>query len=239
LAKKLPPEAPVISTFPILYSFRRCPYAMRARLAIASAGITVELREILLRDKAAEFLTASPKGTVPVLLADTVIEESIDVMHWAIAQSDPESLLHHMDDAANALIAECDGPFKTALDQTKYAVRYPDIDASESRATAAHFITKLDALLNGQRWLYGDRPTLADLAILPFVRQFAHTDLDWWHAQSFRHAQNWLQMFTASDRFKSIMTKYTPWKYGDDVILFPKSQRTGPNAPQPDLSQNH
>jgi glutathione S-transferase len=211
---------------------------MRARLAIASAGITVELREILLRDKAPAFLAASPKGTVPVLLADTVTEESIDIMHWAIAQSDPESLLHHMDDAANALIVECDGPFKTALDQTKYSVRYPDIDASQSRTTAAHFITKLDAQLDGRRWLYGDCPTLADLAILPFVRQFAHTDLDWWDAQSFRHAQNWLQTFTASDRFKSIMTKYTPWKYGDDVILFPKSQRTGPDAPQLDLSQN-
>jgi glutathione S-transferase len=211
---------------------------MRARLAIASAGTPVELREILLRDKAPEFLVASPKGTVPVLLADTVIEESIDVMHWAIAQADPEGLMHHMGDAASALIAECDGPFKTALDQTKYAVRYPDIDASESRAAAAHFITKLDAQLSGQRWLYGDCPTLADLAILPFVRQFAHTDLEWWDAQSFRHAQIWLKTFTASNRFKSIMTKYTPWKYGDDVILFPKPRRTVSDAPQPDLSQN-
>jgi len=238
LAKKLPPEAPIISTFPILYSFRRCPYAMRARLAIASAGTAVELREILLRDKAPEFLAASPKGTVPVLLADTIIEESIDIMHWAIAQADPEGLMHHIGDAAIALIAECDGPFKTALDQTKYAVRYPDIDASESRAAAAHFIIKLNAQLNGQRWLYGDCLTLADLAILPFVRQFAHTDLEWWDAQSFCHAQIWLKTFTASNRFKSIMTKYTPWKYGDGVILFPKPQRTASDAPQPDLSQN-
>lgn len=208
-------------TYPVLYSFRRCPYAMRARLAIASSGLTVELREILLRDKAPEFLAASPKGTVPVLIANKVIEESFDVMCWALEQSDPENLLRPMTDAAYALIKETDGPFKTALDHTKYAVRHPELDPSESRATAAAFIAKLDTLLNGKPWLYGDDPSLADLAILPFVRQFAHTDLDWWDAQTFTHAQDWLAAFKASDRFTSIMTKYTPWKTGDDVVLFP------------------
>ncbi|MCW1951079.1 MAG: glutathione S-transferase [Octadecabacter sp.] len=208
-------------TYPVLYSFRRCPYAMRARLAIASSGLTVELREILLRDKAPEFLAASPKGTVPVLIANKVIEESFDVMCWALEQSDPENLLRPMTDAAYALIKESDGPFKTALDHTKYAVRHPELDPSESRATAAAFIAKLDTLLNGKPWLYGDDPSLADLAILPFVRQFAHTDLDWWDAQTFTHAQDWLAAFKASDRFTSIMTKYTPWKTGDDVVLFP------------------
>jgi glutathione S-transferase len=211
----------VISTRPILYSFRRCPYAMRARLAIASADITVELREILLRNKAPDFLVTSPKGTVPVLVADTIIEESIDIMHWAVSQSDPEGLLHQMSDAATALIADCDGPFKTALDRTKYAVRYPDIDAAESRATAASFITKLDAQLDTKRWLYGDHPSFADLAILPFVRQFAHTDLEWWNWQSFTKAQSWLTAFKSSARFTSVMTKYPPWKSGQDRILFP------------------
>lgn len=208
-------------TYPVLYSFRRCPFAMRARLAIASSGQTVELREIVLRDKPAEMLEASPKGTVPVLLADSVIEESLDIMHWALGQSDPEGLMDLMTPEAHALIAESDGPFKTALDRTKYAVRYPDLDADDSRADAAAFIYKLDAQLNGKDWLYGDRPSLADLAILPFVRQFAHTDLEWWDAQPFTLAQAWLSTFKASDRFKSIMTKYTPWKTGDDVVLFP------------------
>lgn len=206
---------------PILYSFRRCPYAMRARLAIASAGVTVELREILLRDKAPEFLATSPKGTVPVLHNNTVIEESIDVMCWALAKSDPEGLNTQMNVAAHALIADCDGPFKTALDLTKYAVRHPDVDPEESRATAAAFIAKLDVQLDGKPWLFGDHPCLADFAILPFVRQFAHTDLDWWDAQPYPSAQNWLAAFKASQRFHSIMTKYTPWKAGDDVILFP------------------
>lgn len=208
-------------TRPILYSFRRCPFAMRARLGIASANAEVELREIVLRDKPEQMLTASPKGTVPVLIAETLVEESLDVMHWALGRSDPEGLMSGMDDDAHALIADCDGPFKTALDHTKYAVRYPDLDASQSRADSAKFIHTLDTILAGKPWLYGDKPSLADFAILPFVRQFAHTDLAWWDAQTFANAQDWLSNFKASDRFKSIMTKYTPWKVGDDVILFP------------------
>lgn len=206
---------------PILYSFRRCPYAMRARLGLASAGITVELREIVLRDKPAEMIEASPKGTVPVMITDTVIDESIDVMHWALSQSDPEGLMDVMTDEAHALVAESDGPFKTALDLTKYAVRHPDADPVESRATAATFIAKLDAQLGDKPWLFGDRPSLADLAILPFVRQFAHTDLDWWDAQPYTNAQHWLAAFKTSDRFAAIMTKYTPWKAGDDIVVFP------------------
>ncbi len=208
---------------PILYSFRRCPYAMRARLGLASAGISVDLREITLRNKPAEMIEASPKATVPVLVTDTdtVIDESFDIMNWALAQSDPEGLLDGMTDAAYALIEESDGPFKTALDLTKYAVRHPEADPAVSRATAADFIAKLDAQLDGKPWLFGDKPCMADLAILPFVRQFAHTDIDWWDAQPYPHAQAWLATFKASDRFASIMTKYTPWQNGDAPIVFP------------------
>ncbi|MFT7370277.1 MAG: glutathione S-transferase [Octadecabacter sp.] len=209
---------------------------MRARLAIASSGIIVELREILLRDKAPDFLEASPKGTVPVLLADNVIEESIEIMRWAIGQTDHEGLLRNMDSAAYALITECDGGFKAALDRTKYSDRYLDTDAGHNRAIAASFIIKLNIQLDGKPWLYGDQPSFSDLAILPFVRQFAHTDLDWWSAQSFCYVQNWLDAFKASDLFKSIMTKYIPWKAGDDAILFPYSQKTGPDALHPDLA---
>ena len=126
-----------------------------------------------------------------------------------------------MSEEANALIEECDGPFKTVPDLTKYAVHHPDSDLAESRATAAQFITKPDTQLDGKSWLFGDGPCLADLAILPFARQFAHTDVEWWDAQPYPHAQSWLSAFKASDRFKFIMTKYTPWKAGDDVILFP------------------
>ena len=208
---------------PTLYSFRRCPYAMRARLGLASAGITVELREILLRDKPAEMLKASPKGTVPVMITDTVIDESIDVMRWALSQSDPEGLMDLMTDEAHALVAESDGPFKTALDLTKYAVRHPDTDPDVSRTTAAQFIVKLDKQLGGKPWLFGNRPCLADLAILPFVRQFAHTDITWWDAQPYPNAQRWLTAFKSSERFATIMTKYTPWKPGDEPITFPSN----------------
>jgi len=207
---------------PILYSFRRCPYAMRARLALLSAGHSVHLREIVLRDKPCDMLRASPKGTVPVLVTDDgVIDESLDIMKWALNRADPEGLLAANLDLSEALIAENDGPFKSALDLTKYAVRHPDTDPNQSRAAAALFIAKLDAQLNGQPWLGGDHPILADLAILPFVRQFAHTDLDWWAGQSHLQVQSWLAAFKTSDRFAAIMTKYTPWKAGDDVVHFP------------------
>jgi len=194
---------------------------MRARLAIASSGQTVELREILLRDKPNDMLEASPKGTVPVLIAGDVIDESRDVMAWALAQSDPEGLLDVMDETARHLVDECDGPFKAALDRTKYAVRYPDIDPSESRAEAGAFIAKLDQILDGKPYLFGTKPNMADLAILPFVRQFAHTDLNWWDAQPWPDVHDWLSNFKASERFAAIMGKYAPWKAGDDVILFP------------------
>ena len=171
-----------------------------------------------------------------MLLADNVIEESIEIMRWAIGQTDHEGLLRNMDSAAYALITECDGGFKAALDRTKYSDRYLDTDAGHNRAIAASFIIKLNIQLDGKPWLYGDQPSFSDLAILPFVRQFAHTDLDWWSAQSFCYVQNWLDAFKASDLFKSIMTKYIPWKAGDDAILFPYSQKTGPDSLHLDLA---
>lgn len=145
-------------TTPILYTFRRCPYAMRARLAIASAGINVELREILLRDKPAQMLAISPKGTVPVILDGTqVIDESLNVMLWALNQNDPDNWLENTAQSC-ALIARCDGPFKTALDHTKYAVRFPDLDASAERETAAIFLRQLDTLLADNTFLLGPAP---------------------------------------------------------------------------------
>lgn len=203
---------------PILYSFRRCPYAMRARLAVASAGITVELREIVLRDKAPEFLKASAKGTVPVLVADRVIAESFDIMRWALGQNDPESLLD-MPSEGWDLIASADGPFKAALDRTKYAVRFQGADPEQNRAIAHSWLWTLDGRLDP--WLFGARPTIADLAILPFVRQFANIDKARFDAEGWVNLSAWLDGFTASDRFAGIMTKYPRWTIGDPVTLFP------------------
>lgn len=191
---------------------------MRARLAIASAGQDVELREILLRDKPAAFLSTSPSGTVPCLaVADGVFDESLDVMIWALRQNDPEGWLE-MPEAGHDWIARADGPFKDALDRTKYANRYPELDPAEQRGVAAGFLTELDDTIG--QWIF-DHPTLADFAILPFVRQFAFIDKDWFYAQPWPSLQAWLDRFLISDRFAHIMEKYPQWQDGDPPVLFP------------------
>ncbi|WP_372340118.1 glutathione S-transferase [Yoonia sp.] len=206
---------------PILWTFRRCPYAMRARLAIASSGQAVEVREILLKDKPAAFLAASPKGTVPVLVdGETVIEESRDVMLWALGRNDPERWLDMPADGLD-LIDTCDGPFKQALDHTKYAVRFPDRDETAERAKALVFLNSLNDRLQQSPFLMGPQRTLADMAILPFVRQFANTDRAWFDAQDLAAVAQWLDDFLASDRLHEVMTKYPPWQDGQDQVLFP------------------
>ena len=170
-------------TTPILYSFRRCPYAMRARLAISVSGIKCRLREVVLREKPSEMLSASPKGTVPVvvLASGEVIEESLDVMHWALAQNDPENWLSsdpQINEDMRALVTVCDGPFKRALDRYKYPNRYADeqIERVAQREQGEAFLKALETRLEGQSGLFGDRDRLADMAIFPFVRQFDNTD---------------------------------------------------------------
>lgn len=206
---------------PILWTFRRCPYAMRARLAIASSGQKVELREVLLKDKPDAFLAASPKGTVPVVIdGATVIEESRDIMLWALRRSDPEGWLDMHPDGL-VLIDRCDGPFKTALDHTKYAVRFPDRDEAAERAQAMLFLTDLNDRLNDSAFLTGARRKLADVAILPFVRQFANTDRAWFDKQALAPLARWLDAFLGSDGFNAVMRKYPPWQEGRDRVMFP------------------
>lgn len=213
-------------TLPILYSFRRCPYAMRARLAIASAGYQCELREIVLRDKAPEFIEASPKGTVPVLVTSDgqVVEESLDVMHLVLREHDPEGWLSPdvgTFEEMQALIAECDGPFKTALDRYKYTTRYEGADRETEREKGCEFLRKLDEMLSGSSYLFGERVSLADMAIAPFIRQFANTDRAWFDAQPWPDLHRWLNAFLDSERFQAIFGKYPKWESGDEVTLFP------------------
>lgn len=204
---------------PVLYSFRRCPYAMRARLAILVSGQTVALREVVLRDKPAVFLRASASGTVPCLVTgDNTIDESLDIMVWALRKHDPESWLA-MPQEGWDWIARCDGPFKEALDRTKYATRYPDADPDLARAEASRFLTDIDAQLNEALFA---RPSLADYAIVPFVRQFAFIDTDWFAAQNWPNLQQWLSRFLSSDAFAQIMPKYAQWVPGDAEVLFPR-----------------
>ncbi|WP_428546602.1 glutathione S-transferase [Profundibacter sp.] len=200
-------------TRPILYSFRRCPYAMRARLALASAGIICELREILLRDKAPELLQASSKGTVPVLVTETaVIDESLDIMLWALNRNDPEGWLD-MPDSGHSLITRMDSEFKPDLDAYKYK------GDETARTRAAAFLQELDAQLSPN--LFGATPRLADMATVTFVRQFAFVDKPWFDAQDWPNLACWLQTFITSARFAVIMQKYPKWLAGDAITLFP------------------
>ncbi|WP_417493676.1 glutathione S-transferase [Maricaulis sp.] len=201
------------AALPVLYSFRRCPYAMRARLALAASETPVEHREVLLRDKPAEMLAASPKGTVPVLVLPdgTVIEESLDIMRWALARNDPRGWLAP-GDAMFELVAVNDGPFKQALDRYKYPNRYEGEDALENRARGLEILTGLETRLAGSAFLCGETMSLADAAIFPFVRQFAHTDRDWLAAQALPHLQAWLAEHLDSPVFKAIMHKHPVWQ---------------------------
>ena len=197
---------------------------MRARMALLQSGQAVELREIVLRDKPEAFLEASPSASVPCLVdGEEVLDESLDVMKWALARRDPDGWLD-MPDEGWDWIARADGPFKDALDRTKYAPRYPGVDPLEHRALAAAFLTDLDAQIAGQvdGWIFG-RETLADHAILPFVRQFAFIDKPWFDAQPWPALQAWLARYLSSDAFGAIMPKYAQWVEGEAGVSFPST----------------
>jgi glutathione S-transferase len=216
----------VSAALPVLYSFRRCPYAMRARLALAVSGQACELREVVLRNKPQGLLHASPKGTVPVLVLPSgqVLEQSLEIMLWALAQHDPEGWLipsHGNLQDMLALIAECDGPFKQALDRCKYPSRYPDADTNAERARAVAWLGGLEARLwPDQTYLFGTHAALADMAIAPFVRQYAGIDADWWAAQHWPRLQAWLAQWQASDLLASVMHKLPAWVDGTEGVLF-------------------
>jgi len=225
---------------PILYSFRRCPYAMRARLALASAGIRCALREVVLRDKPAALLAASPQGTVPVLVlanpgdgqtpqqpADTILVHSLDIMLWALRRHDPGQWLqptHGSLQEMLTLIGRCDGEFKQHLDRYKYPERYPGEDAGAHRAAGSAFLAELNERLHATPYLFGAHAALADRAIAPFVRQFAHTDKDWFDTQPWPSLQAWLQAFLDSELFNLVLHRYAKWEPGAATAWFPPEQ---------------
>ena len=197
----------------VLYSFRRCPYAMRARMALSVSGATYEQREVVLRAKPPEMLEASPKGTVPVLVLGNgeVLEESLDIMHWALARNDPEGWLDRQDED---LLAANDGPFKHHLDRYKYSTRYADVDPEEHGAKAVECLRVLNERLSASPYLCGEQRGFADVAIFPFVRQFANADKAYFAAQGLSHVETWLNGLTGSDLFEGIMAKHDPWQAG-------------------------
>ena len=191
-----------------LYSFRRCPYAMRARMALRYCGVPVEIVEVSLKAKPAEMLAISPKGTVPVLNADgRVIDESLEIMRWALAQNDPQDWLLSGDARVAELIEANDQVFKVHLNHYKYAERYHEQPMEVYRAEGEMFLRRLEELLEGRDYLLTDHPSLADVALMPFVRQFAHVDREWFAQTPYVRLQAWLQRFLESELFTSIMKK--------------------------------
>lgn len=210
---------------PILYSFRRCPYAIRARLTLKYSGIPVELREVILADKPEEMLQASPKGTVPVLILEdgTILEESLDIMNWALNHNDPDNWLVNDDttvEKIKQLIDINDGPFKQHLDHYKYAVRFPEHSAEYYRDQADGYLGKLDNQLKGSSYLFGDQLSFVDIAIFPFIRQFAFVDKKWFDNNDYHELQSWLKSMLEMQLFADVMQKYSQWKQGDETIVF-------------------
>ena len=193
---------------------------MRARLALAYSGIDYEHREILLKNRPDELYALSPKGTVPVLQLNdgTVIDESIDVMKWALAQSDPEYWYTENIEVQNLLIDQNDGDYKKWLDKYKYHVRFKDGSYEEYQYAVGEILKAYESILSKSSYLCGDKVTLADMALFPFIRQGAHVDLDWFNAQ-FPKLSLWLKIFKESELFETIMKKYNVWKSGENGIL--------------------
>ena len=211
--------------YPVLYSFRRCPYAIRARMALYISGQSCQLREVVLRNKPAEMIELSAKATVPVLQLETgdVLEESLDIMLWTLANNDPDGWLQPgfgTLDEMLALIEECDGPFKENLDRYKYAPRYACADPETHRTMAEEFLRVLEGRMENRQYLFGNSPALADYAIAPFIRQFANTDRAWFDATPYPQLQRWLDAFLNAALFKRVMTKYPAWQQGDPPTFF-------------------
>jgi glutathione S-transferase len=203
----------------VLYTFRRCPYAIRARLALRSSGLPYQAREIELKRKPQHLLTLSPKGTVPVLwikspLEECVLDQSLSIMSWCLSQNDPQGWLESINKPgaiAMQLIEQNDGPFKSHLDRYKYPSRFGLISGLEDRDCAAKLLNSLQEQLMQQPFLSGERWGFVDAALAPFVRQYAHTDLTWFLNQPWRELMSWLRDFEQSEDFLAVMHKSPIW----------------------------
>ena len=211
------------NNLPILYSFRRCPYAMRARMAIHISGQKCELREVLLRDKPPSMLEYSAKGTVPVLILQDgkVIDESLDVIDWALNLNDPDDWQRSKNkEKTKELIKINDGEFKYHLDRYKYSKRYDNEDPEFHRKKCLKFIESINNELNNSEYIFDDNISYADIVLLPFIRQFRIADIEWFDSLPYDNLKKWLSSFLNSSLLNSIMKKYDLWKEGDKSIVF-------------------
>ena len=211
------------NNLPILYSFRRCPYAMRARMAIHISGQKCQLREVLLRDKPPSMLEYSAKGTVPVLILQDgkVIDESLDVIDWALNLNDPDDWQRSKDTKkTKELIKINDGEFKYHLDRYKYSKRYDNEDPEFHRKRCLKFIESINNELNNSEYIFDDNISYADIVLLPFIRQFRIADIEWFDSLPYDNLKKWLSRFLDSSLLNSSMKKYDLWKEGDKSIVF-------------------
>ena len=210
----------------ILYSFKRCPYAMRSRMALFLTGIKCELREVNLKNKPLLMLDISPKGTVPVLVLDDgkVIEQSLDIINWALGQRNifDANLLDKQELFTDTTIELFDGDFKFNLDRYKYSTRYHEVNKEMHRDHCLKILKEIDKSFKGPAWFFGDDINKIDISILPFIRQFRLTDIEWFDDQEdIKNIKYWLNTFLKSSLLKKIMISYKPWKEQDDPLYFP------------------
>lgn len=213
-------------SLPVLYSLQHCPYAMRARLGILLAQQPVMLRAITMHNKPAEMLTASPKGTVPVLVvdSDTVIDESLDIMLWALNINDPQNLLYS--DQADALpkmlkiIEENDTEFKPSLENYKRAKRFHHESEEADRLECEPFIQRLESRLNKHDFFMGSTPSLLDYALLSFIRQFSKVNRALFRDGPYTNLQSWLNHHLQSRLFAKAMFKYPLWLDNHEALIF-------------------
>ena len=215
----------MINKYPTLYSFRRCPYAMRARLAIRLCKIQCIIREISLKAKNSEFLRVSPKATVPVLVLPNgeVLEESLDIIYWSLEQNDPYKLKinNQLANKTDKLIELIDTEFKFHLDRYKYSFRYNIKNSQVHRDKGRDLLVLINNLLEGKNYIGGKNISLLDISILPFVRQYRIADIKWFDNNlGLDNVSNWLKIFLNSDLLASIMTKYKVWEIDDPLTLF-------------------
>jgi len=212
-----------LNAHPILYSFRRCPYAIRTRMALKYSQIKLELREIVLKNKPRELLDASPKGTVPVLILPSgeVLEESLEIMLWALNQSDPDDWFPlQQQSEILAWIQKNDHEFKPHLDRYKYADRYPEYPMTVYRERLQVFYQNLETSLSQNNYLCGAQITLADIALFPFIRQSAFVDKAWFDEAAYPCLQKWLRHWLNSDLFQVIMPKYPAWTPNSEIVFY-------------------
>ena len=192
-------------------------------MAIAKAGIPVELREVVLRDKPQALIDVSPKATVPVLVLPdgTLLEESFEILLWVLRKSDPDGWLSEDHTDLVEMVAQNDGEFKKNLDGYKYSQRHTEKTRSEYRNDGAEWLAILDERLQASTFLAGDKPSALDIAVMPFIRQFAHTDLAWFEASPYKSLGKWLTFWKDSALFVSVMHKYPQWQAGDSIQVFP------------------